>query len=108
MHYWIKSTRATGAKTLMLYEIMLPPAIHCGTKPTTACFHSTGRASINPRSGAPKAQLCDLLWLKTSLITDLLLFFMVTWCQKTQWFSPEELANYTDKETCQSRGLMAK
>lgn len=81
----------------MLYEIMLSPAIHCGTKPTAACFLSTGRVSINPRSGAPKAQWCDLLWVKTSLTTDLLLPVMKTWSQRTQWFSPEELANYTDK-----------
>lgn len=82
---------------LMLYEIMLSPAIQRATKPTTACFLSTGRVGINPRSGAPKTQLYDLLWVRTSLITDLLLPFTATWSQKTQWFSPEELANYTGK-----------
>lgn len=90
----------------MLYEIMLPPDIHCGTKPTR--FLSTGRVSINPRSGAPKAQPCDLLWVKTSLITDLLLVFMATWSQKTQWFFSWRACQLHRREMCQSRGLMAK
>lgn len=50
------------------------------------------RVSINP-----KEQLCDLFWVKSLLFADPVLVFMATWSQKIQWFSPEELANYTDK-----------
>lgn len=42
------------------------------------------RVSINPRSRATKAWFCDLFWVKSLLLTDLVLVFMATWSQKIQ------------------------
>lgn len=61
------------------------------------------RVSINSRTWAPKAQLCDLFWVKSLLLTDVVLVFTATWSQKIQWFSPEELANYTGKRAVREK-----
>lgn len=61
------------------------------------------RVSINPRSRATKAWFCDLFWVKSLLLTDLVLVFMATWSQKIQWFCPEELANCRDKRALREK-----
>lgn len=53
------------------------------------------RVSVNPKSGVPEVQFCDLLWVKSVLLTDLVLVFMATCSQKIQGFSSEDLATYT-------------